>query len=104
MTYFALAWAVIAAGLVPAVVFLVVFRPAQWVRSAQLDANGWVIVVAMFYVQGVIGLVAGAPTPMTVPAVTVTLLRLGTDWLLWRRLLLWWRWRREFTARRSGLG
>lgn len=96
-TYWIALGAVIAGGIVPAVFFLVTWRPRARFSARQLDAGGWVGVVLALYLLAAFRALAGHyRLPTSAPEAVVALaIGAGIDALLWVRLVRWSRFRRE---------
>lgn len=47
-------WGLLLAGLAAACYFLVVHRPTNWLRWEAINASGWVIIVALFYLRSIV--------------------------------------------------
>lgn len=88
---------VLAAGLVPALYFTWTFRPARPFSLLNLDAGGWVPVIALLYAWAGVRYVLGMSTPPDTLAEAVLGLGLGVaiDFLLLVRVIHWRRLRRE---------
>lgn len=89
--------AVIAGGLIPAAYVTATYRPRKRLSATQLDAAGWVPIVAALYVLAAFNLVTGQRrTPDLVEGVVSLTIGVGIDGLLWLRAVTWWRMRRAF--------
>jgi hypothetical protein len=102
-TYYAVLWIVIAGGLVPAVYFLTTWRPARRWSPLQLDAGGWVAVVAALYLLAAIRVVLGH---YSVPssrwqAIASFAVGFAIDGVIWLRALRWRSFRTNPPQRRS---
>lgn len=53
-------------GLIPALIFLAQHRPRQWKRAAAWDASGLVIVVALWYIRGIVLIILKWPGSLQV--------------------------------------
>jgi hypothetical protein len=96
-----LAVAMSLAGLVPAVLFLVLHRPARPFRMQAVNASGWVWIIAFLYARSVLVLVLRGHAPATEGAVDTLVVYgagVGIDVLLWYRLVSFLRYRRALAA------
>lgn len=89
--------AVLAAGLLPALYFSWTFRPAHPLALLNLDAGGWVPVIALLYGWAAIRYAVGMSTPPESFGEACLGLGLGAliDFLLIVRVVHWRRLRRE---------
>ena len=98
MSLYAVAFAaVIAAGLVPALYFSWSFRPVRPFALVNLDAGGWVPVIAAMYLWAAVRYAIGASDPPSSPLEAVGGLGLGVaiDFVLIVRAVHWHRLRAE---------
>jgi hypothetical protein len=97
--YAALLWTVLAAGLVAAVAYLAIHRPRQWWRAATLNADGWVIIAALWYARSMIVLaMRGAAYRTPVDAAVALGMLLLIDVMVIYRVVSFVRFRRTYRA------
>jgi|SRR5690242_14740447 len=86
------------AGLVPAVLFLLLHRPARPFRWQAVNASGWVWIIALLYARSLLVLLLRGAAPATqgpLDTLVVYGAGFGIDALLWYRVATFLRYRRR---------
>lgn len=94
--YLTILWVLIVAGLVPALYFLWSWRPRRRWSATQLDAGGWVAIIAGLYLLAAFRAATGGYSqPRTIGQEIATFtLGAGIDAVLWLRVIRWRSFRR----------
>lgn len=82
-------WVLTVGGLIPLVVFFLLYRPTRRWSMASLDTSGLLYVLGVLYLRSLVGLALGSPRTPRSALVGWFLLALGAfaSALLWLRLL-----------------
>lgn len=94
-----LLWVMLVGGLAMTCYFLVVHRPTSWFRWEAINASGWVIAVAMYYVRSIalLALHGGQPHWQGATDAVTSLLLLGVvDLVIVARVVSFLTYRRQY--------
>lgn len=83
-------WLVVLGGLVPSLYFISTYRPRRRLAARQLDAGGWVFIIAALYALQTWRLSMGSvAVPRWPEGLGVLVIGAAIDGLLWLRVLVW---------------
>lgn len=90
-------WAMLISGIIPALYFLLTWRPSRLWRLRELDTGGWVFGILLLYLSAAVRtLLSAAPPPTMDVAVVNLVLGFAVGVILWVRALHWHAMRQEF--------
>lgn len=89
--YYPIWWAVVLGGLIPAAYFMWTYRPQHRFSARQLDAGGWVPIIAALYLLSVVNTLLGRnePPESAIAGSIALSIGAGIDAMLWLRVARW---------------
>lgn len=92
-------WVLHSAGLALSLSFLLLHRPRHWLRPEAVNASGWIIICALWFIRSIALLAMRGGPPRTFGSWSDAGVSLGflllVDALLAIRLVSWWRYSRN---------